>query len=252
MGRSLLVALLTLAWLPAARAELRPDERARLGPAAGAVEAAVARAGQAQLPAELLVDKAREGLAKGVPPARIGAVVAELEQALGRARAEAQPFLGAGAPPPRALLKSLVEAHAAGVRADDAAMVLRAGGRERALQVLTDLVQRGYPSGPAARTVAGVAGRPVALERLVGQAERLRASEGAARADVLDALGRANAQGQGIDHAEQLLHREERAADEGNGNGNGNNGRGPDRETSGARGPRSGGVAPPGHANNPK
>jgi hypothetical protein len=249
MKRAAVMALLLLLALPAgARAELKPDDRARLGARAAEVEAAVERAAQAQLPAELLVDKAREGLAKGVPPERIVAVVGQLEQALGRARVEAQPFVPAGAPPPRALLKSLVEAHAAGVRGDDAGAVLRAGGRERALQVLTDLVQRGYPSTPAARTVAAMAGKPALLEQLVGRAERLRGADAAPRVEVLDALSRANAQGLGLDHAEQLLHREERAGD----SGDGNNGRGPDRETSGARGPRSGGVAPPGQDKNPR
>src|SRR5207248_7879792 len=108
----------------------------------------------AGLPAELIADKVREGLAKGVPPARIAAVVAGLADALGRARAEAQPLVGGA--PSASLLKAIVEAHAAGAAAADVATVLRGGGRERAVQVLTDLAQRGYPVAVAARTVAAV------------------------------------------------------------------------------------------------
>jgi hypothetical protein len=235
MVRGLILAL-ALALPSSVWAQLRAEDMSRLGPSAVELRAIIERAKQAQLPTDLLLDKAREGLAKSVPPARIVAVVAGLEQSLGRARAEAQPFVGPT--PARALLQALVEAHAAGVQANDSAAVLRAGGRERALQVLTDLVQRGYPSGPAARAVAGFAGtKAAALERLVGQAERLRGLDDAPRAEVLDALARANAQGLGLEHAEQLLH-----GDRGNGAG----GRGPERETSGARGPRSGGVAAPG------
>jgi hypothetical protein len=221
----------------AAPAELSASDEARLGAEAPRLHALVDTASRAGLPPELLVDKAREGLAKGVPPARIVAVVRGLADALGRARAEAQPFVGAA--PPRALLKAIVEAHAAGVAAADATTVLRSGGRERAMQVLTDLVQRGYPAAAAARAVASFAVQPAALEQLVGRAERLRGNDAAPRLEVLDALTRANAQGLGIDHAEQLLHRAAEQADD-------DDGRGPNRETSGPRGPRSGGIAPPG------
>lgn len=234
MARALLLVCLVSA-AAVARAEAPALDDARLGPAAGEVHAAIDRAARAGLPQQILVDKVQEGLAKHVPPPRIAAVVRGLGEALARARAEAQPF--AGAAPPPGLLKALVEAHAVGVKPADAARVLRAGGRERAIEVLTDLVQRGYPAAAAAHAVGAVGGRARALDRLVGEAERLRAIDGAAPTDALEALVRANAQGLGLDHAEQLLHRAplDDAA------------RGPNRETSGARGPRSGGVAAPGH-----
>ncbi len=245
MARRLLFLAFALLVLPAsARAQLRADELTRLGPDSAGLRAILERAGAADLPAELLVDKVREGLAKGVPPGRIVAVVTGLERALGQARVEAQPY--AGAKPPRGLLRALVEAHAAGVRDGDTVEVMRAGGRDRAIQVLTDLVQRGYPPGPAARAVAGVARKPTVLEQLVGHAERLRGNDAVPRLEVLDALTRANAQGLGIDHAEQLLRRQER------GDAEGNSGRGSDRETSGVRGPRSGGIAPPGQSKSPR
>jgi hypothetical protein len=235
MARLCFIAMLLVGG--AAWAEGPAVDDARLGVSAAQVHATLDGAARAGLPADLLADKVREGLAKGVPAARIAAVVAGLADGLGRARAEAQPLVG-GAPSP-ALLKAIVEAHAARAGAADVAAVLRAGGRERGVQVLTDLLQRGYPVGVAARTVAAVAARTAgALDRVVGEAERLRAVDGASPADALDALARANAQGLGLEHAEQLLHHGGDASDEAHG---------PNRETSGVRGPRSGGVAAPGH-----
>jgi hypothetical protein len=205
---------------------------ARLGASAAEVHAIVDHAAQAGLPQELLVDKVREGLAKGVAPARIVAVVRSLDAGLLRARTEAQPF--AGSAPAPGLLKAIVEVHAVGAGAADVTALLRAGGRERAVQVLTDLIQRGYPVAVAARTVAAVAARTGTLDRLVGEAERLRSVDGASPGDALDAIARANAQGLGLDHAEQLLRHGDASDDDTHG---------PNRETSGGRGPGSGGVA---------
>jgi hypothetical protein len=213
----------------------------RLGGSAAEVRAVVNRAAADGLPTELLVDKVREGLAKGVPPARIAFVVGDLAESLGRARAETQ--AAEVAAPSAALLKAIVEAHAAGVGPGDVATVLRGGGRDReyALQVLTDLAQRGYPVSVAARTVSAIAGhRKNALDHLVSEAERLRSIDALMPSDALDVLARADAQGVGLDHAEQLLHR-------------GNDGcdsdlHAPNRETSGYRGPRSGGIAAPGRS----
>lgn len=234
MARTLFIAL--LCWGGAAWAEAPAMDDARLGASAAAVHATLDNATRAGLPAELIADKVREGLAKGVPPARIATVVAGLADALGHARAEAQPLVGGA--PPAALLKAIVEAHAAGAGAADVATILRAGGRDRAVQVLTDLLQRGYPVAVAARTVAAVAARKSStLDRVVGEAERLRTFDGASPGDALDAVARANAQGLGLDHAEQLLHHGGDASDDAHG---------PNRETSGVRGPSSGGVAAPG------
>jgi hypothetical protein len=220
----------------AAWADRPAIDAARLGPSAGDVRAVVDHAAQAGLPEQLLVDKVREGLAKGVAPARIVVVIRGLEEGLLRARAEAQPFTGS-APPP-GLLKAIVEAHAVGANVGDVGALLRAGGRERAVQVLTDLIQRGYPVAGATRTVAALGAHLDALDRLVGEAERLRSVDGASPSDALDAIARANAQGLGLDHAEQLLHHGGDVSDD--------NTHGPNRETSGGRGPRSGGVAAPG------
>jgi hypothetical protein len=205
----------------------------RLGGSTADVRAVVDRAAANGLPTDLLVDKVREGLAKGVPPARIALVVRGLADSLGRARTEAQSAKVAA--PSAGLLKAIVEAHAAGVGASDVATVLRSSGRalERAVQVLTDLAQRGYPVSVAARTVSEISGRGKnALDHLVGEAERLRAIDAATPGDALDALARADAQGLGLDHAEQLLHRSS--------DGPASDDHGPNRETSGNRGPRNG------------
>ena len=203
------------------------------------VRAAVDRAAAAGLPTEILVDKVREGLAKGAAPARIALVVRALADGLERARSEAQAADVAAASP--ALLKAIVEAHAAGVGPSDVATLLRGGGdRERALEVLTDLAARGYPVDVAARAVSAIADRGDArLDHLVAAAERLRAIDAATPGDALDALARADAAGLGLERADPLLRR---AGDVLDGDAHG-----PNRETSGARGPRSGGVAAPAH-----
>jgi hypothetical protein len=231
MGRAAILCALLVGRFAAAQVLTDP----RLGSAATEIKALVAETDRAGLPSEFLVDKVREGLAKQVPPARIAVAVRAFQQALVLARAETMRFS-----PSKPLLRAVAEAHLAGVGAETA-IVLQAGGRERAVWVLTDLVQRGYPTAVAASTVAAFATRP-SLTELAGHAERLRGIDGASPTEALDALTRANAQGLGLDHAEQLLHAD------GNGDGNNGNGRGPNRETSGPRGPRSGGVAPPGLA----
>jgi hypothetical protein len=231
MARALVIAAL-LAAAGVVHAQALDD--ARLGASAAELHAVIDHAAQAGLPSEVLVAKAREGLAKGVPPARVVAVVRGLANALATARSEAASF--AGASPPPGLLKAIVEAHMAHAGAADVATVLRAGGRERAVAVLTDLAQRGYPPPAAAQAVASLNGQKNALQQLVGQAERLRTVDGATPADALDALVRAGMQNGNLDHAEGLLHRNDAADDS----------HAPNRETSGVRGPASGGIAAPG------
>jgi hypothetical protein len=191
-----------------------PDE-AYLGTRAPELRALVDDARRVALPADLLVAKAREGVAKGVAPARILSVVRELAAALAIARSDAQPFVGAT--PPAALVKALVEARAAGASAADTIAVLRANGREHALDVLTDLLLRGCPPATATRAVTSLAGRDRAL-------------------DALTLPAHAGAQSLSLEHGEANLHATDDVSDD--------NGRGPSRETSGARGPRSGGVTP--------
>jgi hypothetical protein len=193
MRRGVIIALLLLLARPAA-AEAPLDEAT-----AAQLRALVDDAARAGLPAELLADKAREGVAKNVPPARIIAVVRSLGQALASARREAQPFVGQALPP--SLLRALVEAHGAGASTAETQLILRQHGGERALVELADLLSRGHAPATAVR----------------------------------EALSHAAAPSPTLDHGEPGAHGD--VADD--------DGRGPNRETSGARGPRSG-VMPPG------
>lgn len=229
--------VLALGFAVAARADARsPLDDPKLGASANELRAVVSAAQRDGLPIELLLDKLREGLAKGVPPDRLVAVERTLAQSLTRARDEALPF---GEARDAKLLKAIVDAHHAGVTSDDVALLLKSNGREREVEVLTDLVERGYPPGAAARAIVAVDKRdPTALSHLVARTEDLRALDGATPAEALDAVRRAVSRGLGIERAAEALHQGDISDD---------NGRGPDRETSGPRGPRSGGVAPPGH-----
>jgi hypothetical protein len=193
MRRGVMIALALVLARPA-RAE--PLDEA----AAAQLRALVDEAARAGLPAALLADKAREGAAKRVPPARLVAAVRSLGAALASARCEAQPFVGA-APPP-SLLRALVEAHAAGAAFAETQLILRQQGGERALVELADLLSRGRDSAAAVREALSHVGAPPPTDH----------GESGAHGDVAD-----------------------------------DDGRGPNRETSGARGPRSGGVAPGGN-----
>jgi hypothetical protein len=103
------------------------------------------------LPVELLIAKVREGLAKNIPPPRITAALTALALGLKDAQAEAKPFLSK---PPPGLLKAIVDAHALGVTSADLRVVLATsrtpGAAQHAVEVLGDLVQRGFRPASAA------------------------------------------------------------------------------------------------------
>jgi hypothetical protein len=225
--RLVAIALLTLLATRAHAEPAAPLDDARLGASAGELRALVATATRDGLPAELLVDKLREGLAKGVPPERLVAAERALAAALTRAHSEAQPFPDAARD--RALLKAIVDAHRAGIGGPEVNELLKAGQRTRALEVLTDLAERGYPPAAAAHAVTAVGKQgAAALGQLVAVAERLRSGNGATAVEALDAVQRASGRGLGLERAAEVL----RHGDVGD-----DNGRGPDRETSGAHGP---------------
>jgi hypothetical protein len=217
--------MVCVALIGVARAAV-PDD-ARLGAARAELQAVFEAAARDGVPEALLADKVREGLAKNVPAPRIAGVVRGLEQTLATARIEAQAHVGA---PPPALLKAIAEAHAASATRSDVERVLAAAaprGAEpatRAVEVLTDLSQRGYPPSAAAQAIAEVTTKnPGAVTRLPSQAETLRLRAGATRTDVLDALARASEQGLGLERAAEVLGRAPGPPDD----------RGPNRESTG-------------------
>jgi hypothetical protein len=205
----------------------------RLGAERERIGQTLAAAARDGLPVEILDDKLREGLAKGVPAPRIAVALARLSEALAGARAE----LAGRERPSARLYRAVVEAHAAGVGRAEVGAVLAATPRSdgdttaRAVEVLGDLARRGFPADVAARTVADVArARPQLIGQLVGEAEALRRSALATPVEALEALARAAQRSLRLDEAHKLLPRGPRdrgAAPEE---------RGPDRETQGNRG----------------
>jgi hypothetical protein len=134
-------------------------------------------------------------------------------------------------------LKAIVEAHAVGAGTAELKSVLDAARSTsalatRAVAVLTDLLQRGYPAKAAAHAVGSVAAHsPSWLSQLPAQAESLRLHQGVGAVEALDALARVGAAGLGLEQAVEALRK----------NGPPEDGRGPDRETSGPRGPGNNG-----------
>jgi hypothetical protein len=223
-------------WAGAAAAAPLPADP-RLATERARLQAIVDGAEHDGLPAELLAAKVREGLAKNVPPARIAQAVGVLAGALRQARGEAAPIVQQ---PSAALLQAIVEAHALGATRADVESLLRVSGAKgaplatRAVEVLGDLLQRGFPTSPSARVVTEVAGhRASVLDQLVVRAETLAQLAGVSRSDALEALQRASALGLGLDQASQLLHGRDASSDAPS------NGKGPPRETAGDRGPHS-------------
>jgi hypothetical protein len=223
------IALLLL--LGSARSLGAPPEDARLTPARAELEGAFAAAARDGVPESILSDKVREGLAKGVPAARIAQVVRELERSAAEAERQVKPQVKA-APP--SLLKALMAARAAGAPREELDGVLRQNAArgtpavEHALDVLADLAQHGYPAQAAARAVSAVLARePRALERVPAEAQSLAARTGATRAEALDAIARAAEKGLTLSHAAEALGHGAPGLDD----------HGPDRETSSQRGP---------------
>jgi hypothetical protein len=219
----------------AVAAPLPPD--ARLDGERAALQALVDAAEHDGLPLELLTAKIREGLAKGVPAARITGAVRLLAAGLRDARNEA---LSAIPKPPAALLKAIVDAHALGVDRPSLALVLKAAAASgassatRAVEVLGDLVQHAFPQAAAARTVAAVTTSRISrvagsLVDVPARAEALSQLKGVSRTEALDAIVRSTAHGLALDEASKLLRGHELSDDD--------DGRGPPRDTTGNRGP---------------
>jgi hypothetical protein len=204
------ITILLLSSLPALGAVPDDPRLAQVRPQLAEVLTAAARDG---VPESILGDKLQEGLAKNVPPARLAEALRSYEGRLAEAVKLAP---GSDA----ALLKAIVEARAAGVEARELAPIIKSRS-SRGLDVVTDLVQRGFPAGQSARTVAAVLEKnPRQVERIAAAAQSLATK--VSRAEALDAITRAAQKGVGPDRAEPPGHSDDR---------------GPDRESSGQRGP---------------
>lgn len=143
------------------------------------IEARLNEARQAGLPVEALLDKAIEGIAKGVPGPRIAGAVDQLTDDLGRARS----LLGDQAPPEPADITAVADAMRRGV--PESAIGQVAGGADPeepvalAVHTLGDLMDRGVPVDQAVAVLDAWRGRgasrdelralPAAIDRLMRQ-----------------------------------------------------------------------------------
>ncbi len=165
----------------------------RLAPVRVELEKTVSSVARDGLHAEVSFSKVREGLAKGVPPEVIRDVAARLAQNLS-ASATMLRSQRAGTPSP-SLVRVVAEARMAGVEAESIAPLAASHEPDavvaRAVEVVTDLTVRGYPSRPSASLVREVTERDAAsLGRLVAGLEAIRTEQTVSRADALEALGR--------------------------------------------------------------
>jgi hypothetical protein len=211
----------------------------RLEPVRAELTQVLDQTSQAGLPADVLVAKVQEGLAKNVPLPRLVAVVRSLATDLTAAKTFA---VQTGAKPQPALLRALVDAKAAGVQWKDTATLVRASGDNavKSLQVLTDLAARGYPTTHAATVVAQVLTRdPQSLSKLTVDLDRVRRARGMTQAEALDSLATALERATGpsagsLDRAIQKI--DDSGATSSPGNSAAAHERGPNRDTSGHHG----------------
>jgi len=197
----LLLATLRVAGAQAAgAAELTADPR--LAGVRAPIEEILARATREGLPAELIASKVREGLAKGVAPEAIRGAAERLAGSLDgaarflRTQRAAPPAPGTpAAAPSTQLIRAVAEANLAGVSADGLLPLVASHDSDavvaRAIEVVTDLTMRGYPSSRSGTVVREIADRDArSLGRVVAGVESIRAEQTVSRADALEALGR--------------------------------------------------------------
>ena len=186
----------------------------RLDPVRPRLEQLVDRTAASGLPAELVVSKVREGLAKGVSPDRIEAAVARLFDNLQAARTFAAERRSGPAPAPE-LVRALADARMAGIDLASADAVVRGGKAApetaRAVEVLTDLSLRGYPADRAAVLVKDLFARDAAaLGKLPATLDLLRREQALSHAETVDALARGMRGGGSLEQASTRASAEER------------------------------------------
>jgi hypothetical protein len=215
----------------------------RLAPVRARVDQLVTHAEQAGLPAEIIVSKVREGLAKGVDPQRIAVAAERLVDNLTEARAFVAERRGQGAAAPE-LVRAVAEARMAGIAAGANDAIVRearsSGDGARAVEVLTDLSLRGYPVDRATQMVRDVLkGDAAAVPRLPATLETIRQEQALTQVESMDALTRGMAKGGGSLKAAAAQAASAGHRPEGVGRGNGKAGEG-------GVGPGNAGFVPPG------
>lgn len=183
-------------WLLAAQAagpEVGLPDDARIASVRAELQATVDRVRADGLPAELVIGKVREGLAKDVAPDLIAKVTSELATRLAGANRFARSVRSS--PPSVDLLRALAAADLAGVALPRTAPIVREvrdRAAARAIEVLADLRLRGYPDADVVELVTALARRePDALGRLPGALEAVREAQGLSRIDAVDSMSAA-------------------------------------------------------------
>jgi hypothetical protein len=190
----------------------------RLAPVRAHLQEIVQHADAAGLPSEMIVSKVREGLAKGVDPARIEAAAVRLSDSL----VAAQQYVTAHhqGRPDVTLVRAVAEARLAGVALTSVDPLLRGQRPEqrRAVEVVTDLSLRGYPSDRAALVVQSVLTRDAnALDRVPGTLETIRQDYALSHIEAVDALARGLASADSLQTAYTRTVEDERRRGHGRG-----------------------------------
>jgi hypothetical protein len=165
----------------------------RLDPVRPALQAALARAADASVPVQPVVDKIREGLAKGIAaPAIRDATIHQVALLV-----DAQHFVAAHRPgvPSFPLVRAIALAKERGISPADLQSLVEvlepAAVATRAVEATTDLASHDYPLRPAATSVLALAQRePAAVPRLLAGLEAIRAEKKLTAASALNALNR--------------------------------------------------------------
>jgi hypothetical protein len=234
LGASGLKLIFALALAQAAAVALPADPR--LDPVRTRLESLVTRTSDAGLPAELLVSKVREGLAKGVPVDRIEAAAGKMADGLQSARGfvnERHPRFA----PPAELVRAIAEARLAGVELAALDPLVRGprpnADTTRAIEVLTDLSLRGYPVARAAALVNELHGKePAAVGRLPATLDILRREQALTHTETVDALSKGLQSGASLEaaSAKAAEARGRGGAGQGKSNGGGGQGQGATKE----------------------
>jgi hypothetical protein len=212
-----------------------PDD-VRLASVRAHLEQVVQKASAAGLPVDMIIGKVREGLAKGVDAGRIDAAAQRVADNLGEAQQLVISHRGSA---PAGLVRAVAEARMANVPATDVDALVRGDRPEpptrRAVEVLTDLSLRGYPTGRAVAVVRAVLARDAgSLDNVPGTLETIRLDFALTHTEAADALAR------GLVAATSLQAAAGRAADDERSRGRGRD-RGDEHDSPG----RSGSA--PGH-----